>query len=320
MDSAKTSYFDNSSADAVVKKERGGWRSVSDVPGYDYSVGSNAYGGPGPLTNGVTMWFDEIIFYNYSDPERSGGTGHFTQLVWRFSTEVSCAAQEYSPGFYIFVCQCLPAGNVLGQFCENVVPLKPAYKSVNFSTVHWLTGSQRWASISLHQKTLTAPAVYITPKSTYEPVYTITNWAELTELCPPTTTSSNSRGSTIHATDRSTTTSNKSISSNSHGSTMNTTDRSTITSKKSTSSNSNGSTIDATDRSTTTATTSTSSNIRGSTIHAADKSTTTATTSTDYTKYALTPEEQVAIVLAHNKLRALHVDTGNLTWSNTLAE
>lgn len=79
---------------------------------------------------GVKKWYDEVAAYNYNNPGFSSSTGHFTQVVWKNSTQLGCGAAKgvktlggttYN-AFYL-VCQYSPAGNVQGQFGANV--LKP---------------------------------------------------------------------------------------------------------------------------------------------------------------------------------------------------
>jgi uncharacterized protein YkwD len=76
----------------------------------------------------VTGWYNEVSAYDYANPGFSGKTGHFTQVVWKNSTQLGCAAaqgvktiqgNEYN-AFYV-VCQYAPAGNVSGQFSDNVI-------------------------------------------------------------------------------------------------------------------------------------------------------------------------------------------------------
>ena len=76
----------------------------------------------------VTSWYNEVSDYDYANPGFSGKTGHFTQVVWKNSTELGCAAaqgvatiqgNQYN-AFYV-VCQYNPAGNVLRQFEDNVL-------------------------------------------------------------------------------------------------------------------------------------------------------------------------------------------------------
>ena len=69
----------------------------------------------------VGMWYDEGKHFNF----RSGGfsmkTGHFTQVVWRGTTQVGCGHSQCK-GNDIWVCNYDPAGNWDGQYRENVLP------------------------------------------------------------------------------------------------------------------------------------------------------------------------------------------------------
>ncbi|MFM6158532.1 MAG: CAP family protein, partial [Sphaerospermopsis kisseleviana] len=42
--------------------------------------------------NAVKTWYDEVSKYNYSKPGFSAATGHFTQIVWKSSTQLGCGA------------------------------------------------------------------------------------------------------------------------------------------------------------------------------------------------------------------------------------
>ena len=77
------------------------------------------------LTGAVDAWYNEISKYNYDDPGYSPQTGHFTQVVWKDSTEVGCGYKYCGSywGDYV-VCEYAPPGNVIGRFAENVMPLK----------------------------------------------------------------------------------------------------------------------------------------------------------------------------------------------------
>ena len=78
----------------------------------------------------VKSWYDEVKLYNYNSPGFSSATGHFTQVVWKGSTQLGCGAARGTKtmngtkfnAFYV-VCHYAPAGNVQGQFPANV--LKP---------------------------------------------------------------------------------------------------------------------------------------------------------------------------------------------------
>ncbi|EUC63413.1 cysteine-rich secretory family protein [Rhizoctonia solani AG-3 Rhs1AP] len=72
----------------------------------------------------VKMWTDEASKYNPADPNCSS---HFTQVVWKATTEVGCAVKTCNnilpnqPGAANFhVCEYREPGNVSGKFAENV--------------------------------------------------------------------------------------------------------------------------------------------------------------------------------------------------------
>ncbi|KAK3401757.1 SCP-like extracellular protein [Sordaria brevicollis] len=73
----------------------------------------------------VDVWGNERKEYNFEDGKFSEETGHFTQLVWRDTKEMGCAARwcetwnEGRGGWYL-VCEFWPRGNVEGEFRENV--------------------------------------------------------------------------------------------------------------------------------------------------------------------------------------------------------
>ena len=81
------------------------------------------------LANGaVSDWYSEIKDYNYASPGYSDKTGHFTQVVWKGSTQVGCGAAQGTAtvdgtqynAFYV-VCQYAAAGNEQGKFPDNVL-------------------------------------------------------------------------------------------------------------------------------------------------------------------------------------------------------
>lgn len=68
----------------------------------------------------VSAWGDEREGYDFEHPGFSEGTGHFTQLVWRDTRGVGCAAKECGAGGWLVVCEYWPAGNVEGEFGVEV--------------------------------------------------------------------------------------------------------------------------------------------------------------------------------------------------------
>jgi uncharacterized protein YkwD len=91
-------------------------------------IGENIamWGGMSPENSGAyatKMWYDEIKDYNFSRPGFSSGTGHFTQVVWRGSTEVGFGIARSGNGSFYVVGNYYPAGNFSGQYQQNVLPL-----------------------------------------------------------------------------------------------------------------------------------------------------------------------------------------------------
>uniref|UniRef100_UPI0037E765B3 Golgi-associated plant pathogenesis-related protein 1-like isoform X1 n=2 Tax=Semicossyphus pulcher TaxID=241346 RepID=UPI0037E765B3 len=70
----------------------------------------------------VDSWYSEIKDYNWSSPGFTGSTGHFTQVVWKDSTELGVGMA--TDGNKVFVVgQYRPAGNMnmSGYFEKNVL-------------------------------------------------------------------------------------------------------------------------------------------------------------------------------------------------------
>lgn len=81
---------------------------------YSSSIGNTA----------VKLWYDEVSGYNFNNPGYKSGIGHFTQVVWKGSTEIGCGVGCKSNNYCYIVCDYNPAGNVGSQFASNVFPAK----------------------------------------------------------------------------------------------------------------------------------------------------------------------------------------------------
>lgn len=68
-------------------------------------------------------WYMEYLQYDFQRGGFSPATGHFTQMVWIGSSELGCARVQCPQGPYD-ICRYKPAGNVIGQFQQNVKPLR----------------------------------------------------------------------------------------------------------------------------------------------------------------------------------------------------
>ena len=99
------------------------------------------------VVDAINAWALERVSYKFDSPGFTGGTGHFTQMVWKNTTEVGCARKQCrkytsitqlsknkidvepevsgfangNPTWYL-VCQYQSPGNVVnaGQFEQNV--------------------------------------------------------------------------------------------------------------------------------------------------------------------------------------------------------
>jgi len=88
------------------------------------AVGENIAAGTGDYTipDMVGDWVSEVSSYNPSNPVAS----HFTQVVWKGTSQIGCAKATCSGIFpnagpaTFYVCEYLAAGNVIGAFAENV--------------------------------------------------------------------------------------------------------------------------------------------------------------------------------------------------------
>ncbi len=62
----------------------------------------------------VRVWAGEARHYSPRTNSCSGVCGHYTQIVWRSTREVGCAAAR-SNGYEVWVCNYNPPGNIIGQ-------------------------------------------------------------------------------------------------------------------------------------------------------------------------------------------------------------
>ncbi|GAA5802091.1 hypothetical protein HPULCUR_007551 [Helicostylum pulchrum] len=98
--------------------------SKSCVWGHNVLKGTGqniAYGYPS-MKSVIDAWYNEVSDYNYNSGSSFGGvTGHFTQVVWKGTTEIGCAATycDNLGGFY-YVCDYNPPGNYYGEYTANV--------------------------------------------------------------------------------------------------------------------------------------------------------------------------------------------------------
>ncbi|THU97655.1 PR-1-like protein [Dendrothele bispora CBS 962.96] len=104
-------------ADRCVFEHSGG-----QLGPYGENLAAGAGGGY-DLESAMNSWSVEASDYQASNPQPS----HFTQMVWKDSTQLGCAVHspcsDIFPGFdnaLYYVCEYYPQGNVIGRFDDNV--------------------------------------------------------------------------------------------------------------------------------------------------------------------------------------------------------
>lgn len=84
------------------------------------------------MANAIKAFYDEIQYYDWNNPGFSSQTGHFTQVVWKASTEIGVGIATYPDATYgrrsVVAINYRPPGNYLGQFEQNVLP--PRFRSL----------------------------------------------------------------------------------------------------------------------------------------------------------------------------------------------
>ena len=71
------------------------------------------------MCSAVDAFYSEITDYDFNAGTFSMATGHFTQVVWKGTTQVGVAVS--SNGQYL-ICNYLKHGNMMGAFAQNVSP------------------------------------------------------------------------------------------------------------------------------------------------------------------------------------------------------
>jgi uncharacterized protein YkwD len=83
--------------------------------------GENIAMGYDSAEDAIKAWYEENKQYNFKAAQFSESTGHFTQMVWKASTQIGCADVDCGDKGTFMACEYFPRGNVMGEFVENVL-------------------------------------------------------------------------------------------------------------------------------------------------------------------------------------------------------
>ncbi|XP_041993659.1 basic form of pathogenesis-related protein 1-like [Salvia splendens] len=80
--------------------------------------GENLFMGQGQVSavDAVSVWASESPNYDHASNSCKGGSClHYTQIVWRASTQLGCALQQCRNGWFFVICSYHPPGNYAGE-------------------------------------------------------------------------------------------------------------------------------------------------------------------------------------------------------------
>ncbi|KAK2566988.1 Golgi-associated plant pathogenesis-related protein 1 [Acropora cervicornis] len=102
--------------------------SINSLESFDgKDVGENIMSMQGKQLSGsetADLWYKEAVDFNFEDPAFNAKCGRFSQVVWASSREFGVARCVAEDGTEYIVARYKPAGNILGEFKENIKPVR----------------------------------------------------------------------------------------------------------------------------------------------------------------------------------------------------
>lgn len=71
----------------------------------------------------VDSWYNEINCHHFGQEPTDLRSGHFTQVVWKTSRDLGVGVEKNRNGQIFVVASYSPAGNYIGSFSDNVLPV-----------------------------------------------------------------------------------------------------------------------------------------------------------------------------------------------------
>ncbi|KAI9490547.1 CAP domain-containing protein [Zychaea mexicana] len=110
----------------TLEKYAQSWANKCDFKHTNGPYGENLAWGYANFPAAISAWYNEEEKYDYNNPGFSGSTGHFTQVVWKSTTELGCGIKTCPDGAKNYVCSYKSPGNVVSSdnayFKKNVLP------------------------------------------------------------------------------------------------------------------------------------------------------------------------------------------------------
>lgn len=109
-------------AEILAKEDRFAYRPNCTYGENIYCLWSSDHNAKANPKDVCRSWYEEHREHNYHvEPRGVFRAGHFTQLVWKSTTELGVGIAKTKRGKVLVVCNYNPRGNTIGEFNANVL-------------------------------------------------------------------------------------------------------------------------------------------------------------------------------------------------------